>query len=92
MRYSKLFKAVHTACISAPFPPDPLTTATALLLFPRFGLFTTICEEPKASEAGRFSADITAAWNGSQLKRWWGRKCVVDMSLLNVFVASWGDF
>jgi hypothetical protein len=32
-------------------------------LFPRFGRFTTSCDEPKASEAGRFSADIVAAGN-----------------------------
>jgi hypothetical protein len=46
--------------MSAPFPPDPLVTATALLLFPKFGFFTTSCEEPKVSDAGRFSADMTA--------------------------------
>jgi hypothetical protein len=44
--------------MSAPFAPDPLTTATALLSFPRFGLFTTICPPPKSSDAGRFSADM----------------------------------
>ncbi len=43
--------------IKAPFAPEPLTTANALPL-PRLGRLTTIWEEPKASEAGRFSADI----------------------------------
>lgn len=49
----------HTDWISAPFAPDPLTLVTDLeLSVPRFCLFTTICDDPKASEAGRFSEDM----------------------------------
>ena len=47
--------------MSAPFAPDPLTVATALLSFPKFGLFTTIWPPPKSSDAGRLSDDIIAA-------------------------------
>jgi hypothetical protein len=47
-----------TDVIRAPFAAAPLVTAT-VLEFPRFGRLTTIWEDPKASEAGRFSADIT---------------------------------
>lgn len=51
--------SARTACTRAPLPP-PFTVARALSFPPRFGLFTTSCVEPKASEAARFSADMTA--------------------------------
>jgi hypothetical protein len=47
--------------MSAPFAPDPLSVATALLSFPKFGRFTTIWPPPKSSDAGRLSDDIIAA-------------------------------
>jgi hypothetical protein len=59
---------MHTACMSAPFPPDPPATATALLSLPKFGFFTTIWEEPYSSDAVRFSADIIAV-RGNHLNR-----------------------
>lgn len=84
-----LFRGVRTACTRAPFPPEPLTTATALSLFPRFGRFTTSCDEPKASEAGRFSADMIVGSRRYQSKRWWGARRVfaVEMWLLALFEA-----
>ena len=52
-----------TVCIRAPLPYCPPATAIALL-FPKlasdFCLFTTIWEDPKAFDAGRFSADMIA--------------------------------
>jgi hypothetical protein len=63
--------------MSAPFAADPLTTATALLLLPKFGLFTTIWEDPKASEAARFSEDMITArayWSITELA---GDECAV---------------
>lgn len=51
--------------MSAPFAPEPLTTATAEL--PRFAsdfVRLTNWLVPKASFAGRFSRDMVAA-------RWW---------------------
>ena len=53
--------------MSAPFPADPLVVARALLLFPKFGLFTTICPPPKSSDAGRFSDAMMADSNYYQL-------------------------
>jgi hypothetical protein len=44
--------------MSAPFAPDPLTVATALLSFPKF---TTTWDPPKSSDAGRLSDDMIAA-------------------------------
>lgn len=49
-----------TACIRAPDPELPFVTATALPLMSvlDFCLFTTIWDDPKEFEAGRFAADI----------------------------------
>lgn len=51
-----------TACTRAPDPEPPLVTATALPLMSvlDFCLFTTIWDDPKEFEAGRFAADILA--------------------------------
>ena len=51
----------HTACMRAPLAVDPLTSATALplpILASDFCLLTTNWEDPKASEAWRFSEDM----------------------------------
>ena len=55
-------EGILTACIRAPDPEPPFATATALPLISvlDFCLFTTIWEEPKELEAGRFAADILA--------------------------------
>ena len=49
-----------TACIRVPDPEPPLVTATALPLMSvlDFCLFTTIWDDPKEFEAGRFAADM----------------------------------
>lgn len=54
-------KGKLTACISAPDPEPPFVTATALPLMSvlDFCLFTTIWDDPKEFEAGRFAADIS---------------------------------
>lgn len=62
-RYLQLLrKGELTACISALDPELPFMTATALPLISvlDFCLFTTIWDDPKEFEAGRFAADILA--------------------------------
>ena len=50
-----------TVWIRAPDPEPPLATATALPLMSAFDfcLFTTIWDEPKELDAGRFAADMS---------------------------------
>jgi hypothetical protein len=56
----QFLKGLLTACMRAPVPPVLFVTATALPLISEldFCLFTTIWDDPKDFEAGRFAADI----------------------------------
>ena len=53
-------KGVLTACIRAPDAEPPFVIATALPFMSAFDfcLFTTIWDDPKEFEAGRFAADM----------------------------------
>ena len=93
------WEGLLTACMRAPELVEPLVTATALPLMSAldFCLFTTICEDPKDFEAGRFAADMLAGSTGEVLvviqypKDVWGKfidlriyKCKIWLLLLNV--------
>jgi len=67
--------------MSAPFPPDPLATVTALLSLPRFGLFTSICEVPKSSDAARFSDDMIAVRAATRVEFGERRLCCGDFGV-----------
>ena len=44
--------------MSAPLPVEPFVVDKAVLSFPTFCLFTTIWDDPKDPEAGRFPEDM----------------------------------